>query len=545
MACFPRIAGLLFFGCLLCVPIVAQRQFQKLTPTTAARELMSELEKDSSDYSEGVRAIILTSMKDGEYEPAFGALKTVSSREQLELLHYICAVAIKTGRSDEAQTGLNLAFKLLVEDPDDCCDTGSLEQFATRAIDLGDVKLASKLIDAIKDDALRKTRALILLTQQYLKLNEKAAAVVSLTAALDQLKTVHEEDAQEFLELVPKVTKLLVQINGREKALEFLRLANLTQLPEGNSNQQRYKGFRSAAFASVGDFEQAIAITESQEGEAKSEGLIALALAYGESGNARAALSSMSYARDIADPSENDYLLGKIVSAYVKLGRPDEAFAVLLEMRQPYQLIESAIELAHAYHKGDRTRDAVGALDVALLETRKMISEKSEEIPGRASSSIAREKSMGLSRLARAYLDLAHLPDAEKAVAAIDHPQFKALLWSQLAMAYHKSGEPLKAKSFLNRAFRLSSKAEKYNHDTGRIEVLVDIAEAFAGIGAKREAGEVILRSLTLLRDEASDQLTIGALINIGRVCEKGGIPTSKNAQSLLVKIVKQYREDN
>lgn len=544
MVFFPRIAGLLFFGCLLCGPIGAQRQFQKLTPATAARQLMSELEKDSRDYCEGVRAIISTSLKDGEYQPAFEALTTLSSREQLEPLHYICAVAIKTGRKDEARIGLNLAFKLLLEDSDDR-DTRSLEQFAIRAIDLGDSKLASKFIDAIKDDAPRKTRALISLAQHYLKLNEKAAAVVTLTAALDELKNLQVEDAPEFLELVPKVTKLIVEIDGRDKALEFLRVADQTQLPESNPRQQRYKAFRSAAFASIGDFEQAVAITESQEGEAKREGLIALALAYGESGNARAALSSMRYARDIADTSEDDNMLSRIVSAYLKLGRLDEAFAVLREMNWPHPLIDSAIELAQAYHKVDRKHDAVAALDVALLETQKMISEKAEEIPGMASSSIAREKSMGLSRLARAYLDLAYFPNAEKAVAAIDQPQFKARLWSQLAMAYHKSGEPVKAKSFLNRAFSLSSKAQEYNHDFRRMEVLVAIAEAFAAIGAKREAGEVILQTLTLLRDEGNDQLTIDALINIGRVCEKSGIPTSKSAQSLLVKIVKQYREDN
>lgn len=507
---------------------------------------MSELDKDSLAYEESVTAIISNSLRDGEYETTFEALTTLSASDQLDLLPHICAVAIKAGRNEEARTGLSLALKLLVKVSEDCCDTRSLSQFATKAIDLGDVKLASQFIDAIKDDSPRKAQALISLAQHQLKLGEKAAAIVTLDSVLEQLKLTQADDAYEFAALVPQVAKLLVVVDGREKALELLKVADQNEIPEGEFNQERYKSLRSAAFVNLGEFEQALSITESQEGEAKSEGLIALALAYGERGNAQAALSSMRYARDVADTSKIDNMHGRIVSAYVKLGHPDEALAVLRETHhRAFPLVDSAIEVAHAYQKADRRLAAIGALDEALLETKKMISEKSAEIPAVASFSTARGKSMFLSRLARAYLDLGYLPGAENAAGAVDQPQFKALLWSQLAMAYHKNSEAAKAKSFLNKAFSLSSKAENYNHDFRRIDVLVGIAEAYADIGAKQEAGEVILRSLTLLRDEGEEHTTIDALINIGRVCEKNGIPTNKRAQTLLANIVKRYRGDN
>ena len=513
---------------------------------TAARQLMSELDKDSLAYEGGAAAIISTSIRDGEYETAFEALATLSSSDQLELLHYISAVAIKTGRNEQARTGLDLALKLLVKDPEDCCDTRSLGQFATKAIDLGDVKLAAQFIDAIKDDSPRKAQALISLAQHQLKQGEKAAAIVTVDSVLEQLKLAQADDAYEFAALVPHVAKLLVAVDGREKAFELLKVADQNEIPEGDRNQERYQSLRAAAFANLGEFEQALSITESQEGEAKSEGLIALALAYGERGNAQAALSSMRYARDVTHTSKIDNMHGRIVSAYLKLGHPDEALAVLRETHhRAFPLVEAAIEVAHAYQKADRRQAAIDVLDVALSETRKMISEKSAEIPAIASFSIARGKSMGLAQLARAYLDLGYLPGAENAAGAIDQPQFKASLWSQLAMAYHKNSESAKAKSFLNKAFSLSARAESYNHDFRRIDVLVGIAEAYAEIGAKQEAGKVILRSLTVLRDEGEEHTTIDALINIGRACEKNGIPTSKSAQTLLANIVKRYRDDN
>ena len=74
-------------------------------------------------------------------------------------------------------------------------------------------------------------------------------------------------------------------------------------------------------------------------------------------GNSAAAMSSIRYA--IAETPQNDNLLKKIVTAYLKLGRPDEAFAVLQQMHDQFVLVQSAIELAQHFHAINRSQDAV------------------------------------------------------------------------------------------------------------------------------------------------------------------------------------------
>lgn len=543
MVCLRRIAWLLCFGVVLSTPIAAQRQLVPLTPTAAALQLSSELDKDSHEYEGAIQAIVSSYLTAGDYESAFKTLSVLNPPEQALQLHFVSVFATREGHKEETRTALNRFLKLVTDHPDDSQETGLIGEFAERAIALGDLALASRFVAAITEDPVPKTEALSSIARAHLKQGEKDAAAVALDAAVTQLKILQSENQYQFLRLVSPLAKLLVEAGNREGAIELANLADQTSLPEGDPNAERIKGFRSAAFVSLGNFERALAITESQEGELKGEGLITLALAYGESGKTEAALSSMRYAS--AEASESDDLLSQIVTAYLKLGRPDDAFVVLRQMKTPYTLVGSAIKLSRAYQAINRSQEAVAALDVASAETRKLVSEKSEDIPSIASFSIAREKSMSLSSLGEAYLEIGYLRGAEQCANAIDQPQHKASLLTLVASAYRKNGDQLKARSLLKKAFSLSAKAEQYNHDMWRSEALLQIAEAYADAGLKSEAGEVALRFLSELRRDENGSSTISGLINIGRVCEKSGIPLDKSAQSLLRKIVAQYRENN
>lgn len=542
MACLRRIAWLLCFAVVLSGPIAAQQQLENLTPTTAALQLTSELDKNSSEYAESIQAIVSSYLAEDDYESAFKTLSTLNPPEQVRQLYFVSVVAIREGRKEEARTSLNRALKLVLGQPDDSDGTGLMEDFAAHAIAIDELVLASRFIAAITEDPVRKTEALGSLARAQLKRGEKEAAVVALNAALEQLKTVRTENRYQFLRLVSPLAKLLVETGARERASELANLAEQTSVPEDDLNWERVRSFHSAAFVSVGNFERALAITESQESELKGGGLIAMALAYAERGNAEAALSSMRYA---STEASDDRLRRTILSAYLKLGRPDEAFGILRQMHDPYHLVESAIELSRTYHEIDRSQNAVAALDVAFSEVRKMVSEKSEDIPARASFSIAKEKSTGLVKLGKAYLEIGNLSAGESAATAIDQPQYKSSLLTLVALAYGKNGDRVKARSFLKKAFSLSAKAAEYNHDMWRSQALLQIAEAYADAGLKSEAGEVVLRFLDELRRDRNASATISDLINIGRICEKAAIPLEKRAQSLLLNIMAKFREDN
>lgn len=551
MVCIRITGWLICFALVAGSPVSAQRKLERMTPTALALQLSSELDKDSYDHEEAVQAIFSSYLLRGDYRAAINTLSTLDHPgRQSQGLLYLTGIATKAGRNEEARAALDLALKLILEQAEDSRDIRLISAFVQPAVDLGELKLASRFIELLGDDARSKVEAFLSLSRAFQKRGEKEPALSAANTALEQLNSLQADEPYGFSKLTPKVTKVLAELGDLERAAELIKRAELTPAPEKDLNQDCYKEFLSEALMSIGAFERSLSLTESFEGAAKSESLIALALAYGEKGNGEAGLSSLRYARDNAetdkeiDDSSKARVFGLLVGAYLKLGRPDEALLVLRQLHTPFHLVESTVEVAEAYRAIGRNQDAVAALDVAVAKIRNVISERSEEIPPEASGSKAREKSMGLSILVEAYLDLNNVAGAENAGLAIDQPQFKASLLAQVAAAYHKNGNEAKARSLLSKALHLSANAKEYRQDRQRKETLLQIAEAYADAGYTREAGEVVLTFLTELRDMDDDGQTIGGLINIGHVCEKAGIPMTKRAQAVLMTIVKNFRAD-
>jgi hypothetical protein len=254
----------------------------------------------------------------------------------------------------------------------------------------------------------------------------------------------------------------------------------------------------------------------------------------------------MNRALEIASSDNASYdALRPIVTGYLELARPDDALPLLQRIKNPYTLVSSATEVAAAYHDRKRDQDAIAALGVALSRVRKVVSEKSEDIPDYASSSKAQEKSQALVSLVREYLNLGDLAAGEAAASEGDQPQFKASMLVEVAAEYHKNGDQAKARSLLTAAFDLSSRSASYSHDRWRSEALLQILEADVDAGFTQEAGGVVLRYLTELEREAGEAELVLNLMELGRVCDKGNIQLGKTAQSKLAHLAKKFRENN
>src|SRR6185503_6194925 len=156
---------------------------------------------------------------------------------------------------------------------------------------------------------------------------------------------------------------------------------------------------------------------------------------------------------------------GQIAGGYLKIGKLDESFELMRGIRSEFHLVNAATQLADSFFKNHRRHDASAALDFVYFQVRKIVSEKSEDIPDSASTSDASRKSYGLSELGASYLAIGDLRGAEAAARAIDQPQSRALLLAKVAATYAKQGNKAMAKSNLETAFTLSSKSEYYNHD--------------------------------------------------------------------------------
>lgn len=537
-----RIIWLLCLVFVACGAAAAQRKAERLTPTSAALQLTSDVDKTSYDYERTVQYLASGYLARGDYDAALAAVSKVEHRKQSEQLYIVVAAAARAGRNDQAQIALNLALKLVLSDDEDSRDSYWISGFASQAVEVGEPKLAARFINLLNDRSEGKLRTLVELAQCQQRRGDSDLARATLGNAITELDSLRTADLDEYFSWLPRITKLLVRLGNQEEADRLLKDAELTSVPE--KYRTLADSYLAASYANVGALERASVLVESLGGGSSSE-YIALALAYRDKGDDVAALSCMNRALEIASADDASYdALRPIVTGYLQLGRPDDALPLLRRINNAYTIVESAIEVATAYHDGKRDQDATAALGLALSRVRKIVSEKSEDIPGYASTSKAKEKSQALACLVREYLKLGDFADAEAAASEVDQPQFRASALSEVAAAYHKNGDQGRARSLLSAAFNLSSGAADYNHDTWRTDTLLQIAEAYVDAGLVQEARGVAQRFLTELERQDTNHELIWNLMELGRVCDKGNLQLGKSAQLKLAHLVKEYREN-
>lgn len=521
---------------------------EPLTPASAALRLSSNLEKGSYNYQRATQAIALSYWRRGDYESAFAQMDTLEPGEQGQLLYSFVYVAIKSQQPEPARSALNRALKLVMSGDEDSRDTGRIRDLARFAIEVDDLELASKFTDQLDEGSARKAFTLVALGEGWAKRGEKDKAIALLDQAIKQSDSFDDEERDELIDLLTTAVKVFVTLGEKDRAAKLANRANELFLSEQKPSEAD-RSQVALSFARLGEPPPATLLVEPLDDDAKIDNLVSLAGVYQARGDETAALSSLLQARAILEStSDDDYsrsiALNQLATGYLGIGKPDEAFEVMRGIRDHFHLAKTATELATSFFARSRRQDAKAALDFAYSQIRNIVSEKSEDIPGYASGSSAKTKSHGLIDLGEKYLELGELRGAEAAAKAIDHPQYRASLLAKVGAAYASEGDQSKAKSLLAMAFKLSSKSERYNHDSPREAALLKIAEGYADAGLKQESANAILRLLRELRDGDHDSLTIDCLIEVGLMAEKNGVPLNRSIEKVLKQVIEKA-EDN
>ncbi len=535
---------------LVAAGVVAGQGQNRLTPTTAALRLTSKLEKGESDYERAILQIASSYWRHGDYESAFAQLENLKPSEKSSQLQYFASLAIKSGQSELARKALDSALKLVTSGDDGARETGLLRECVRLAVQLNDLDLASRFTDEMEDGSAQKAFTLLSLAEARATRNEKDKAVALLDQAIRQSDSFeYEDDRDELIILYTTAVKILFTLGEKDRASEFAGRANELFLAQPEPNVTDGTNV-ALSFARLGEFPRAMALLDSLDNAAKKDSLMLLAHVYYARGDETAALNSLLEARAIVESTaDDDYNrsndLTHLTAEYLRIGKPDEAFEVMREISNTFTLSYTANDVAALFIARKHRQEAGAVLDFAYARIRKIVSEKSEEIPGHLSGSDAKTKSQGLTQLGEKYLEIGDTRGAEAAALAIDHPQYKAWLLARVAAAYAKEGDKSKAKSLLATAFKLSSDSERYNHDAPREYALLKIAEAYADAGFKQESANAMLRLLREFRDADSNGAdVIDCLIEVGQMAEKKGVPVSRNMQKMLQQVVAKV-EDN
>lgn len=535
-----RCVTLVIVHSLLSVGVMAQEPLP-LTPTAVALQITSGLEKDSSDFANASRYVALSHWRAGNIGAAFAQVESNPVETQLELLFWLASEGVSRKQRKLTQSIFTRALDVIASNKE-ALDPVWFSGFVERAIEIDDLEVAERFANFLDEGTPGRASQLIKIAKAWAKKNNKEQSISFVDRALKQMDAFDEHEREELIGLVTDAADVLVNLGEIERATALARRVSelLARAEEPNSQDELVV---INLLARVGDISRAHSMLESSE--RVDLGLISMASVYQERGEETAALSMLVKAREIAkSDSESGYtaMSAPIIDAYLRLHRTDDAFDVLRSISDDsYYLWKSADKIADSY-KVDRPRDALAVLDFAFSRIRLIVSEKSEDIPGSASFSRAQGKSQLLISLLTKYVELNSLPAAEAAAKEIDQPQYKAIAFSKVALAYSRANDNLKAKALLARAFELATESEEYNHDRTRDETLLEIAKGYASAGYKEAAGKVVLRLLCELRDaDRCCSAPVEILMEIGRMVESEGISLDRESQRVLKQIAEQF----
>jgi hypothetical protein len=189
--------------------------------------------------------------------------------------------------------------------------------------------------------------------------------------------------------------------------------------------------------------------------------------------------------------------------------------------------------------------EAEAVLNIASNVARKIVSEKSEDIPNEASGSDALSKSQILKALIDAYIKLGRFGPAELAASAIDHPQYRSIAIAKIANGYSNNGDSSKARATLKNALAVSRSSKYYRHDFPKEYALFSLIESVTKFGLATEANDAMAQFLTLIKDDSSVDRLVGELFILGRLFESHGLSTSKKVDALFKQIEENQNGDN
>lgn len=528
--------------CLLLVaagPIAAQQRTKTFSPTSLAFKLTSQLDKNSSDYKEASQEIARDQWRKGNYDAVLAQIKTLDPEDQEEEIYGLLQVVIKPGEHEPAAKLLEQALALLKSNPE-ASDSSRIMSFVKSAAKFDRLELASGLTELLKNGSAKKSEALFWIAVGFAMRGENDKAVMLLNRAVEQFEEFSDDDYRAIPRLTSLIARALARLDQRERALALLdRIRVMIASQPGGHHDDA--GTMAVTYAEIGETAKGASLLDSNS---QPGTLISLAHAYRDNGQDSLALLTIARAQQQIEQDDH-YTLSYIAEAYIDVGHPNEAFEIMKTMNNSWDIRGTSIALAAAFDRSGRREDALAALDFAFGHFRLMVSEKSEDIPASASDSVAGQKSRALVAIVTKYLELGDLRRAEQAAREIDQPQYRASAFASVAAARSKNKDSANAKLLLDRAFKLSTIAEPYNHDLRRCESLFAIAEGYAESGFKREAAGVVVR---FIRELQSDEYCCGApitpLLEVGRMTEAKGIPLDRATQKALQQLEKSLAKD-
>ena len=473
--------------------------------------------------------------KTRKYDEALQQGTDLYITDKIELISLIAKCAVDAKDKKGADQILDHALSILAAHGDDEAFFGDSEFFAELALENVSTELAGKFVSRLEQGSLRKSRILLKLARARASVGDKDAAIALIEDALRQTSGFGEDEANEVVAVTVSAATILASVAALDRATDLAGKANSILLSQAEPRSQDQVAV-ACLFADLGSLSQAVGMIESMQSQSRTTAFASLALHCKDKALARSLMERsrsqiLAPTYDLYGQSRN---LSSLVSAYIRADQIDDTFELLQKIREPFYLNSAAVEVANSLSAKGKTDEAVLALDLAATAAQKIVSEKSQDIPGYASGSNAQSKSHLLSELVEGFVRLGALSRAESAAMGIDHPQYRASAMSRVAVAYAAKDNHKKARSILMSAFSLSSDAGAYNHDQSREDALFNIVRAMGESGLRAEATVAINRFLDEVKSNDSLDQYVGHLFMIGDIAESQKIPINKRSQVLL-----------
>lgn len=511
----------------------------------SALRLVAGLSRDSH-YNENARtAIIRWYCEKGKYEEAAEQTATLELNERISLLSYIARTAGEKKDELAATKVLTTAWTALTE-TDENVDNVWTQELAEVAARTQNFDLAAKFAGQLDDGSQRKSRVLLTIARSYGDLKNKEEGTAYVQAALRQIDGFGDEERRDEFLIKISAARVLATIGDLGQANALAGEVQAALLLASEPRVEDKIGLANL-FADLGDLARAIAIVETMNADERAGALMSLSQHCKVATIERSLLDRAT--EQVLNGSGEDYAsslsIAGLVPVFLRAGRIDDAVAVLQRIKDPYHLHRAAIAVADVLAEQRKIDEAEAALNIASRVGRQIVSEKSKDIPSYASGSNAQTKSHVLSALIQAYIKLGRLRGAELAAAAIDHPQYRAIAMSNIAVAYSNIGERSKAISILLKAQSISDTSKYYAHDSPREYGLFSVVSALAEAGFAAEANNALTRLLTLIENDESGDQFAGELFVLTRLFESRGISSTRKVDVLFKQLLAQQNDDN
>jgi hypothetical protein len=520
-------------ACLL-LSCTALIRAQELAPNlrSSALRLIDGLDHDSTAFFYARKTLTQWFCENRKYDQALEQMANLPLSERIELITIIAKSAVDAREKAVAEKILSNAFSVLTNHGNDEAFFGDASYFAELALQNENLELAFRFVSMLDQGSAKKSRALLKLARARADLNDRKQVVTLVEEALAQASGFDEDEKVELIGLTVTGAHILASAGEVDRAKELAASANAALLSESEPSQ--YQAQVAYLFGAVGNLSQAIGMVESLDPDSRMFAFASLSLSCQDKQLARSLLDrSRELILAVKDDGYSKSIrLSELISVHLRADRADETFELLENIKDPYHLHKSAIAVANVLRKKGKIDEAEAALDIASKTAQRIVSEKSDDIPGYASSSAAQTKSHVLSALVENYVFLGSLQRAELAAKAIDHPQYRASALSRVALAYATKNECSKAQTLLNRALVISSDAKYYSHDQSKEDGLFNLVRAMSEAGFSRESTIATGRFLEEVRKNNSFDQYAGYLFILGDVAESKGTSLSKKSQT-------------